>query len=72
MFYTDEEHGYAIYEKKKCLTFEKNVYPVVKRITEEVRQNYPEALKDGVLGRPGTDRRLRKGVCGNGMGSGLL
>ena len=46
MFYTDEEHGYAIYEKKKCLTFEKNVYPVVKRITEEVRQNYPEALKD--------------------------
>ena len=46
MFYTDEEHGYAIYEKKKCLTFEKNVYPVVKKITEEVRQNYPEALKD--------------------------
>ena len=46
MFYTDEEHGYAIYEQKKCLTFEKNVYPVVKKITEEVRQNYPEALKD--------------------------
>ena len=51
MFYADEERGYTIYEKKKYeekkyLTFEKNVYPVVKKITEEVRQNYPEALKD--------------------------
>ena len=31
MFYTDEEHGYDIYGKKKCLTFEKDVYPVVKK-----------------------------------------
>jgi hypothetical protein len=46
MFYTDEEHGYDIYGKDKCLTFEKDVYPVVKRIQEEVRQNYPEDLKD--------------------------
>ena len=46
MFYTDEEHGYDIYEKEKRLTFEENVYPVVKKIQEEVRQNYPEELKD--------------------------
>ncbi len=46
MFYTDEEHGYDIYEKEKCLTFEENVYPVVKKIQEEIRQNYPEELKD--------------------------
>lgn len=46
MFYTDEENGWTIYEKKKCLTFGKNVWPVVKRITEEVRQNYPEELRD--------------------------
>ena len=46
MFYTDEEHGYDIYEKEKRLTFEENVYPVVKKIQEDVRQNYPEELKD--------------------------
>jgi hypothetical protein len=28
------------------LTFEKDVYPVAKRIQEEVRQNYPEDLRD--------------------------
>jgi transcriptional regulator with PAS, ATPase and Fis domain len=46
MFYTDEEHGYDIYGKEMRLTFKKDVYPVVKRIQEDVRQNYPEELKD--------------------------
>jgi hypothetical protein len=46
MFYTDEEHNYTIYEKNECLTFEKDVYPVAKRIQEELRQNYPKELRD--------------------------